>query len=79
MIMSGGEVISKEPRANVITAISAAVLAIIGFIGLILAMTEFIEVRNKILGFEGAALIIIIIIAGIFIIIWILTRWIKNG
>jgi len=68
----------KEIRVNTITAISTAVLAFIGTIGLILALTEFIT-RNKILGITGSTLIIVTITIGLIVTILILKRWIKNG
>lgn len=70
---------TKELKINFVTALSTAVLAFIGVIGLILALAQFVEAKAKILGIGGILLIVITFILGLYFTVRIVKGWVENG
>jgi len=68
----------KNIKFNILNYISTVVIAFISFVGLILALTEFLEIRKKILGFGGITFIILAILIILFIIVYTTMDWVKN-
>lgn len=68
----------KNIKFNILNSISTVVIAFISFVGLILALTEFLEIRKKILGFGGITFIILAILIILFIIVYTTMDWVKN-
>lgn len=68
----------KNSKLNFIKSISTVVLAFISFVGLILAITEFLQVREKFLSTEKITFIIILILIILKIIIHGTKKWTEN-
>ncbi len=72
------EIELKNLKINLINSVSTVVIAFVSFVGLILALTEFIEVRNKFFGFEKITFIMTVMILLLSIIIYKLKIWTEN-
>lgn len=69
---------TKEQKIQFISALATVILAFTALIGLILALSEFIEARFRIFGFGGTAWIMTILIVGLVIIVGLTKRWIEK-
>ncbi len=69
------EGLTKEQKIQVVIALSSTIIAFVGIIGLVLALSEFIELRFKIFGFGGASWIITIFGIGLCITFILTKRW----
>lgn len=68
----------KNWKLNFVNAMSTVVIAFVSFVGLILALTEFLQIREKFLSVEKITFIIIIISLFSSILIYKLKIWIEN-
>ncbi len=69
---------TKEQKIHFINALATVILAFTALIGLILALSEFIEGRFRIFGFGGTAWLVTIIIICFIITIGLTKRWIEK-
>jgi hypothetical protein len=72
------ETLPKNIRISLITAISTSILAFVGIAGLILALTEFIDVRTKFLRLENIVLLTILVAFMVVVIAITIKRWVEN-
>lgn len=68
----------KHRKLNLVNSISTAVIAFISFIGLILALTEFLESRKELFGLGWSVLLITTFIFALILIMILINRWIKS-
>jgi hypothetical protein len=66
----------NNERINYITAVSTAILAFVAIIGLMFALVEFVE--KGILSTKLLIATFVLIFIGLFVIVGIIKRWVKN-
>ena len=69
---------TKEQKIQFVNALATVILSFTAVIGLVLALSEFIEGRFRIFGFGGVAWLVMILIICFIVIIWLTKRWIEK-
>ena len=72
------EIELKNLKLNFVNSISTIVIAFVSFVGLILALTEFLQTRKEIFGFGWSIIVIITFIFVLISIILISKRWMEK-